>query len=153
MPRKTIAQKRAEVALAFPRIPGRGARMFNAHSLCREYAEATGNPVPVYVGYRTQESGRAYQSAAWQVHRPGYKTDPEGHWRDYGDKTFNVFAPMTVEKATKLEEAKAWASERYGVTAWARTDRIAGATDCWFPVEVVEWLESEIRTRLEEADG
>lgn len=74
----------------------------------------------IYLSYRTQQLGRAYQSAAWQVLRPGYKTDPGGHWQDHGQKTFSVYQPRE-EKDAVLEQAKAWVSERYGIKGWERT--------------------------------
>jgi hypothetical protein len=81
------------------------------------FADAEG--AQVYVTYRPQKTGRAYQSAAWQVVRPGYRTDPGGHWRDVGHKTFSVY--RRDQKAAQLDAAKAWADAQFGVTEWAKT--------------------------------
>ena len=71
-----------------------------------------------YVSYRPAEYGRASNSAAWQVVHIGYLTDPKGHWRDNGHKTFTVY--RREEKEAKLKEAIAWASKRYGIKEWER---------------------------------
>lgn len=81
------------------------------------FAKVEGSPV--YIDYRVEERGRAYQSAAWQVSRCGFKTDPDAHWRDAGKKTFLVHG--RDKKAPQEAAAKTWASERFGVTEWAKT--------------------------------
>lgn len=86
-----------------------------------------GIPMPVpYLSYRPEDRGRGSQAWAWQVHRSGKHTDPGGHWRDYGAKTFTSWHDdakglqgAAAGKAV-LQAALAWCTERYGVTAWAR---------------------------------
>lgn len=143
MPKQTAAQRRAETAATFPREEGGGARMHSGYDLAREYARAL-RTVGVYISYRPQANGRAYHPAAWQIIRPGFSTDPDGHWRDDGHKTFTVYAPATAEKQAKLEEAKAWVGEKYGYREWERTNRIEYATGDWFPAPVIAWLEHAI---------
>lgn len=78
----------------------------------------------VYIAYSPNEYGRIMRPARWQVVRPGFKTDPDGHWMNYGHKTFllvNAGETHKEKKEIALEEAKAWASERYGITEWAKT--------------------------------
>lgn len=73
----------------------------------------------VFIRYRSAAQSSAGQTAAWQVIRPGFKTDISAHWTDHGNKTFDVWG--RDDKATQFEAAKAWAAERYGITEWART--------------------------------
>lgn len=70
----------------------------------------------VFVSYGP---GDKWFSPRWQVVRPGFKTDPDAHWKDNGHKTFYVW--RRDEKAAQLEAAKAWAGEKYGITEWARS--------------------------------
>lgn len=99
----------------------RELRIFSPHNACTFAAEHGGTGV--YLNYRAQQNGRAFVSAAWQVIRPGYKTDPGSHWQDHGHKTF-------LRSTTAEQDAKAWAEERYGITEWAKIPGIRGA---WFP--------------------
>lgn len=122
----------------------------NSYDLIRAYAEATGTEVLPYIAYRRQVTGRGYKSAAWQIHRPGFKTDdgPNPHWRDYGNKTFNVFS--RDQKQPQLEAAKAWVAERYGITEWAPTAKARTTSGDVFPAQVVEWFHAEIKRKLAE---
>lgn len=70
----------------------------------------------VYIDRQTT-FGRSPIPSAWKVIRPGYKTDPEG-WHYDGHKAFS-YAERDGSKQA-FEEAKAWASERYGVREWKR---------------------------------
>lgn len=97
----------------------------NASTVARDHGG-----VGVYISYRPKKDGRAYQNAAWQVVRPGFKTDSDGFWRDHGHKTFNVFAP--VEKEPQRVAAEKWASNRYGVSEWVK---IPGLPGCLFPAQ------------------
>jgi hypothetical protein len=112
----------------------------NGWDVARQAGEA-GLP-DIHVGYTPAFTGRGYRSARWQVVRPGYKTDPEGHWEDDGHKTFSVLS-RDVKESQRLA-AIDWASYRYGIEEWGR---IAGIPGDWFPVEVVTW----IKTRLKKA--
>lgn len=82
-----------------------------------DYAKAAG--IKVYVAYRPAITGRGGMSARWQIVGNGFKTDPDAHWQDYGQKTFGVYA--RDEKDRRLQEALAWASEQYGIPAWERS--------------------------------
>jgi hypothetical protein len=93
----------------------------------------------VYIGYTPGDSGRGGRSANWQVIRPGYKTDPKGPWYNNGYKTFSVYG--RVDKEPKLNEAKQWVSERYGIKEWARTP-------------FGSWMDAEfVKARLDELLG
>ena len=76
--------------------------------------------VGVYLSRRPAQRGRASLVAAWQVIRPGYKTDPDGYWRDAGHKTFNIWDYSTPTQARQAARQAAidWANQRYGTSAW-----------------------------------
>lgn len=117
-------------------------RIFNPHNASTFAGERGG--AGVYVTYRPEQRGRVYTFAAWQVVRPGYKTDPGGHWMDHGHKTFGVRSVQ--ERSAVLEEALEWASRRYGVTDW---EKIPGIRGTYFPAGDARI----IRDALQEADG
>lgn len=71
----------------------------------------------VYVNTQSATTGRAAMSARVQVIGLREKTNPSGWWGDCGHKTWNVSRDT---KAARIEQAKAWASERYGITEWVR---------------------------------
>jgi hypothetical protein len=100
-----------------------------------------------------QETGRAYQPAAWQVIRPGFRTDPNGYWRDYGHKTFNVYG--REQKEAKRLEAIAWASERYDFDPEDWVPSPFGRASGWFPRPVLEAALDAIQrgARLSQKDG
>ena len=51
--------------------------------------------------------------------RPGFQTDPQGHWLDGHDKTFSV--PGRKYKEPMRLEAIAWAAARYKIEGeWER---------------------------------
>lgn len=83
--------------------------------MCRVYGE---HRVVPHVTYMPAQRGRGYKAACWQVIQGNYPTDPDGHWRDYGRKTFDVH--HREEKQPQLEAALAWASEHFGVTEWKK---------------------------------
>lgn len=99
--------------------------IYNPHN-ASQFAKERGG-VGVYLSFRPTQRGRAYLSAAWQVVRPGYKTDasPEAHWTDYGHKTFSVF--MREGRVEAEQQAREWASERYGVEEWVKVSGLPGA--------------------------
>lgn len=80
----------------------------------------------VFIAYSSATTGRGSRSAYWSVVRPGYETDPNAYFRDYGTKTFPVWArgqgtTLKEVRAEKLEEAKRWAEEKYGsVAEWKK---------------------------------
>lgn len=93
----------------------RAAKVFNSHNF---YGH--GN---VYITYTPNDYGRGGRSAYWAVCRPGFKTDAEAHWRDYGNKTFTLYRHQGTHaqrRAASLADAQAWAAERYGITEWAK---------------------------------
>lgn len=81
----------------------------------------TGNKVP-YIHHRKADA-RNYVNAAWVVSSPGYRTDPdEGSYRDGFNKVFLLPAKASaIVKNDRLESAKIWVKERYGITAWSKT--------------------------------
>lgn len=108
-----LSLKRQRELLAAARSPRGGALATNGHNLCAAF-----NPAPrkVYVSYRAAVTGRAYQSAAWQVVGIGFLTNPDGHWRDYGHRTFTVYA--REQKEPQRMAAIAWATEQGYGTVW-----------------------------------
>lgn len=107
----------------------RAARIFNEHGIAR-LAQGLGLS-GVYLKYRPQETGRAYQSAAWQVVHVGFQTDPGGYWRDHGHKTFDVRG--REQKDEQRAAAIGWASERYGYDPEQWKPGPWGRAAGWFP--------------------
>lgn len=95
-----------------------GQRSLPACSSRAPVIDGVPNPVPLIL-YTAAERGRGYRSACWRISRKGYETDPKAHWRDYGNKTLNVYEGAGKE-SQRLAAIK-WASNRYGVTEWSRT--------------------------------
>ncbi len=80
----------------------------------------TGNKVP-FIYYRKADA-RAYIGAAWVVICPGYRTDPDGSYRDGFNKVFALPAKSTtIMRNARLQDAQIWVKERYGVTDWVKT--------------------------------
>lgn len=104
----------------------------NSHNLVSLYRYETGG-VGVYISWTPQELGRAYRPAGYHVMRPGFKTDPTEHWMHYGNKFF-MKGGLNVTDCEA--DAKAWASEKYGITEWVK---IAGFPRDWFPKEIADW--------------
>jgi len=75
--------------------------------------------------YITYEKSDGWLSAAWVIVLPGFRTDTEeneGDKRASGwDRANRRFRASRENRAAALEEAKAWASTRYGIKEWART--------------------------------
>lgn len=59
------------------------------------------------------------RSARWMVSKGDERTDLEAGWSHGWRKTFIVSGRH--QKPGRLEQAKTWASERYGITEWAKT--------------------------------
>jgi len=77
----------------------------------------------VYIAYNAADHGRGGRGASVQVMGVGFKTDPDSAWYNYDRKTFlpyNKPGTAAERRAATVAEAKAWATERYGVTEWAR---------------------------------
>ena len=94
----------------------RERKIHNAYNLAKVQIEPK-----VFIPYSPQEIGMASQFAKWQVYRIGWKTDPEAHWTNDGQKTFNVFRPATPEKEEQRLAAISWATEKYGISEWERS--------------------------------
>lgn len=136
--------------------------LVNVHDLLLAYAYDTGQPVPPAVCYRQQMTGlHASQSAAWQVIKPGVRTNPHGHWMDQYQKTFIIHS--RDERRARLNDALAWAAQQYDVREYVRPDgevswawrrvqraqlRISGD---YVPAAVIEWLERRLASA--EHDG
>lgn len=103
--------------------------------------------VGVCLDRRPEQRGRASRSAAWQVVRPGSKTDPEAHWQDYGNKTFTIGYRYTDAEA--LAAARAWAEDRYQITAWAK---IPGLPRAEFPAGDAALVKAALKTARKAAD-
>jgi len=72
----------------------------------------------IYIGYSPADYGRAGQPAHWTVVGIDFSTDPEGHWKDYGNKTFALWGREYKQKS--LEEAIQWANENFGTNEWEK---------------------------------
>jgi hypothetical protein len=105
----------------------------------------------VFITYAPTEGGRVW-GARWRVARPGFQTDPKAAWYDYGNKTFQVWAPYGEKhsevKRAVLAEAQAWASQRYGITEWKR-DPFGSYGDAEFVVNRIKELKAQIRSLAE----
>lgn len=86
-------------------------RIYNSHNFC------TAGGGKVLIMYRPHDRGRGGQCAAWQVAGVYFSTDRRAYWRDYGCKTFVC---DSTNRDAKLDEAKRWATEEYGITEWVR---------------------------------
>lgn len=77
----------------------------------------------VWIDYTPADNGRGGHGGYATVFGQGVKTNPGGHWQDYGRKTFRMRDnPVGVTlKAYRVGLAQVWATERYGVKEWART--------------------------------
>jgi hypothetical protein len=113
-------------------------QIYNPHNAA-SYAAKHGG-LGVYLHRRLQQPGRGFVSAAWQVCRPGYKTNPDGHWQDNGHQTFTIGLRHTAAEAETA--AKAWAEERYGITEWAK---IPGLRRAWFPAGDAAIVEAAVK--------
>jgi len=56
--------------------------------------------------------GRSVVPSRSQVWSPTFKTDPLGHWADYGCKAFSG------RRAVSMPVARSWATEQYGIKEW-----------------------------------
>ncbi len=121
----------------------RDCRVFNDHEFFNEKGQ-------VWVAYNAADGGRGGRAAHATVYRRGYKTHPDGHWRDYGNKTFSSYSERRPEgtspKAHCIALAQAWAAERYGVTEWARSP-FGGYGDAAFVKARLAALKVQIKAR------
>lgn len=103
----------------------------------------------VFIHYSPNEVGRISRPAVWRVYRVGFKTDPGAFWMDNGSKAFQLYrydGTHAERKIACLEEAKTWASERYGITEWARTP-FGSWMDAAFVKERMLELKIEIQSK------
>lgn len=104
----------------------------------------------VFIAYTPADYGRGGRGAHWQVHRPGFETDPGGDWYNHGRKTFQVWAAHgkshAETKRAVLAEAQAWASERYGITEWKR-DPFGSYGDAEFVTHRTKELKAGLKER------
>ena len=112
----------------------------NPHGVI-EYAKARGIGPGVFLDYRAQDLGRGGNSAAWQVFRPGYRTDPTTSIHDQYRKTFKTFSYDHSRKAT-CDAAKAWAGSRYGITEWGTVPGLPGTV---FPKAVADLIKADLK--------
>lgn len=84
--------------------------------------------------------------AKWQVHRPGFKTDPDAHWGDHGSKTFSASGKGD---AVAQQKALDWASERYGIKEWKR-DPFGSYGETEFVDRRVKELKAAVREQAED---
>jgi hypothetical protein len=87
----------------------KAAGLHNSHTICQRGGS-------IYVTFFPASLG---MSAKWQVIKPNGKTDPNAHWSDYGNKTFDVYG--RPDKEAKRLEAIQWASFVYNTgDEWER---------------------------------
>jgi hypothetical protein len=125
--------------------------LINGYQLQEAYHRAhPDEPMPPRIRYRPQDTGRAYQPAAWQVMIPGTKTDPDGYWRDYGEKTFIIGG--RTDRDSRLAEAITWTNERYGTTEWAKIPKLRVGGD-YAPKHVVDWFLDQLKAARKAAES
>jgi hypothetical protein len=114
----------------------RSLRIFN------EWDYAKGE---VFISYTPNGDYRSMQVPEWKVTKGEEKTDDSERspWYNYGRKTFVVMG--REDKAPKLEEAKAYASAKYGIKEWAKTPY-----GSWMEAEFVKRRNAELKKRLKE---
>lgn len=95
-----------------------------------------------FISYHAQTNRRSCLLSKWVVSRRGFKTDPSGPWYDHGDKSF---VACRADKEDRLNEAKAWASERYGIKEWAKTP-----FGSWMDADYVKRRVSELKQQLKQ---
>lgn len=110
----------------------RAVGVFNPHDFY-----GNGN---VYLAFRRVDSRRCVTSA-WGVHRPGFKTEPDGFWGNYGNKYFHGGF-----RGDALVAAQKWAGERYKIEEWAR-DPFGSYGDAAFVKARIAALKAEIKKR------
>lgn len=102
----------------------RAIRVFNSHEVC-DLGGGT-----IYLSYHPRDE-RGCSPAKWLVNGINHSPDPKSHWADYGSKSF-----IGKMRSPAFGEAKAWASEKYGIKEWAR-DPFGG------------WQDAEVLRRVE----
>jgi hypothetical protein len=119
------------------------AGVYNPHELVRLYAEETGK-VGVYLAPQVNDGQRMNmgQPDGVLVLRPGYQTDPGGHWSHHGTKVFDRYA-YDYDMAKAMEAAQAWTVEKYCVGPGFGA--IVGFGRDRFPEEIVTWAKQKFK--------
>jgi hypothetical protein len=86
----------------------RALKIHNNHGLLTVF----GDERDVWIDYVPPEV-RQVRAARSMVHSVHHRTDPNGHYSDYGAKSFSG------NRAASMPCAIAWATEAYGITEWA----------------------------------
>jgi hypothetical protein len=98
----------------------RSVGVFNDHG----FFDGDGVRGTVWITY-VSDRGRGGVGCYASMQRKGHKTDPNGPWYHHGNKALRSFRTPrpanTTERAHCIALAQEWASERYGITEWART--------------------------------
>jgi hypothetical protein len=95
----------------------------------------------VALSYSSATTGLGSRYARWIVVRPGFQTDSGAHWMDNGNKTFSVSCKAVKDEV--LEQAKAWAGERYKIAEWAKTP-----FGDWMSKDFVEARMAALKTQI-----
>ena len=112
----------------------RALGIINAHQLVSAARDAGVTPA-VYLAWQAQVSETLrYTPAGYSVVRPGFKTD-NGKWN--GHKFF-----FKRKGADAEGDAKAWASENFGVSEWVK---LPGFPRDWFPAEVAAFAKALLK--------
>lgn len=69
-----------------------------------------------FISLRVNHGSGDVLPSAWRVNKAGEKLSDA--WYDYGAKSFSYGS--REDKKDQLEAAKAWASEKFGITCWMR---------------------------------
>lgn len=109
----------------------RAHQIYNSHGIC----ERGGGRV--FLSYTPQGDGRSLVYPHWSVVGVKHNTDPSAHWMHYGCKTFSGKL-----RSHAFDEAKAWASGKYGIKEWRR-DPFGG----WQDAEVLKRAEAIAGTK------
>jgi hypothetical protein len=88
-------------------------KIFNPHDFCKVGGGR------LFISYQPRPQGRMGIGSipGWKVVGIRFHTDPEADFLDHGCKRFTC---GTRDKEAGLAEAKAWATEKYGITEWIR---------------------------------
>lgn len=108
---------RAEQALRDLVVPGAPKGIINGYDVLKVADQA--GLTPITISYSPEQRGRMYRSPQWSVHHLREKTNPGGHWMDYGNKVFGLFqinGTLKEKRQAARDEAIAWTNEKYGTT-------------------------------------
>lgn len=107
----------------------RSIDIYNPHNAMKVAVENGYDGEDILITYTAADNGRGGHGAFWRVSSLTRQTAPGGHWQDHGMKTIGLWGrgPHAEIKAAALAEAKAFASEKYGVTDWVPISGLRGA--------------------------